>query len=133
MRVGHEAIQFRPGIFRAANTRVNVGVYCVPAASLGELLKLTGLKADILTMISCADPGVDGHSSGHRLCPFGFGPGFRITFTFRPLKMSTSVHSQSVRPFGILIAVDGLIIPRASQRLSVLNEMPIFLAACRVL
>jgi hypothetical protein len=47
--------------------------------------------------------------------------------------MSASVQSQSVRPFGILIAVVGLIVPRASQRLRLLNPIPIFVAACFVL
>jgi hypothetical protein len=50
---------------------------------------------------------------------FGFGPGFCAAFTFRPLAISASVHSQSVLPFGILIAVDGLNFPSSSQRLSV--------------
>src|SRR5882672_9456473 len=47
--------------------------------------------------------------------------------------MSASVQRQSVRPPPIENSNDGRINPRNSQRLRVLNETPIFLAACCVL
>ena len=39
VRVGHEAIQFRPGVFRTAHSVVDVRAYHLPAACLGELLQ----------------------------------------------------------------------------------------------
>src|SRR5438445_11533019 len=70
---------------------------------------------------------------GHGLRLFGFGPGFCATLTLRPRATSVSVQRQSVRPPSIGIAIEGRINPRASQRLSVLNETPIFTAALFVL
>jgi hypothetical protein len=56
-----------------------------------------------------------------------------MAFNLRPFAMSVFVQSQNVRPLGIFIAVDGLIMPSANHRLSVLNPTPIFAAACCVL
>jgi hypothetical protein len=43
-----------------------------------------------------------------------------MAFTLRPVAMSASVQSQSMRPSGILNAVYGLIFPSASQRFMLL-------------
>ena len=66
---------------------------------------------------------VDCYSRCHHvlfLLGFVFGPGFCMAFTLRPLAMSASVQSQSMRPSGILNAVYGLIFPSASQRFMLL-------------
>src|SRR5271170_7070313 len=62
-----------------------------------------------------------------------FGPGFCAALTLRPLAMSASVHRQSVRPPPIGSTFDARINSRASHRLSVRNETPIFAAAAFVL
>ena len=56
-----------------------------------------------------------------------------MAFTLRPFAISASVQRQSVRPPSIGTATEGRINLRASQRLSVLNETPIFAAAVCVL
>jgi len=69
------------------------------------------------------DARVDCYSRCHHvlfLLGFVFGPGFCMAFTLRPLAMSASVQSQSMRPSGILNAVYGLIFPSASQRFMLL-------------
>jgi hypothetical protein len=63
----------------------------------------------------------------------GLGPGFCAAFILRPRDMSASVQSQSVRRPPMGIGLLARINPRASQRLSVLNDTPIFRAACLVL
>src|SRR4029077_18287496 len=67
------------------------------------------------------------------LLGFTFGPGFCAAFTLRPLAISASVQSQSVRPSPNGIPWDGRIFLSSSHRLSVLNDTPIRRAATAVL
>jgi hypothetical protein len=59
VRVGHQPVKLRPLPLRAGIANVHVLAGKDPAAALGVLSKLAGLHRGILTVVYCADPGVN--------------------------------------------------------------------------